>query len=143
MSLVYNWAFAAGVITAAVYVGLLRLLDSRRAQLLYAAGLLSAALIYVGFALLNHGTAHMDLELSGLLIFGLVSVLTARRWPFILGVGWIAHGGWDFWHSAHPAAYVPSWWPAFCAAIDWVVGICILAIYARGKSVVTAPAKHL
>jgi len=141
--MVLTWAFVVGVITAAAYVGLLRLLDSRLAQQLYAAGLLCAALIYVGFAGLNHGTAHLDLELSGLLIFGLVSVLTARRWPFILGVGWIAHGGWDFWHSTHPAAYVPSWWPAFCAGIDWFVGICILAIYVRRKPVVTAPAKHL
>jgi len=123
-----------GACAAAIYASLLRLFDSQRAQQLYAAGLLTAALIYVGFAGLNHGTAHLGLELAGLLIFGLLSVIGSRRWPLILGAGWLAHGGWDFWHGAHPASYVASWWPGFCMGFDWVVGVYILAIHARRKS---------
>jgi hypothetical protein len=139
---IFTMPFLVGVLAAAVYVAVLRLLDSHLAQWLYAVGLLSAALIYVGFAGLNHGIAHMGLEGSGLLIFGALSVLGARRWPLLLGLGWLAHGGWDFWHAAHPSHYVPSWWPAFCVGYDWVVGIYILAFHLRKKPSVTAPAKY-
>ncbi len=141
MSLILTLPFAIGALLGAAYAGLLRLLDSKYAQYLYAAGLFSAALIYVGFAGLNHGANHLGLELSGLVIFGLLSLVGARRWPLVLGVGWLAHGGWDFWHSANPYGYVPSWWPAFCIGFDWWVGIYLLTIHARSKSV-TTPAKH-
>ncbi len=143
VSLILTWQFVIGVLAAAVYAGLLRLLDERRAQPLFAAGLLIAALIYVGFAGLNHGTTHLGLELSGLLIFGLLSVIGVRRWPLILGLGWLAHGGWDFWHAAHPSGYVPSWWPGFCVGFDWVVGVYLLAVPARRSSKVIIPARHL
>ncbi len=142
MSLILSPWFLVGVLTAAVYVGLLCLLDTRRAQQLYAAGLLLAALIYVGFAGLNHGIAHIGLEGAGLLIFGVVSVLGARRWPLLLGLGWLAHGGWDYWHAVHHSHYVPVWWPAFCAGIDWAVGIYILVIWARRRSSSTVDAKY-
>lgn len=131
-----------GVLVAAVYVGLLYLLDTKLAQQLYAAGLLLAALIYVGFAGLNHGIAHMGLEGTGLLIFGMVSVLGARRWLLLLGLGWLAHGGWDFWHAAHHSHYVPTWWPPFCAGIDWAVGIVILVMLFRRRSSSTVDAKY-
>ena len=142
MSLIFSVPFLVGVLVAAVYIALLRLLDSRLAQWLYGAGLLTAALIYVGFAGLNHGIAHMSLEGAGLVIFGVVSVLGARRWPLLLGLGWIAHGGWDFWHAAQHSHYVPFWWPPFCVGIDWPVGIYILIFHLCKKPSATAPAKY-
>ena len=141
MSLLLTWSFVAGIILGAAFVGILYLFNSRLAQQLFAAGLLGAALIYVGFAGLNHGMTHLDIELSGLVVFGLLSLIGARRWPLVLGLSWLAHGGWDFWHSVHPAVYVPYWWPAFCVGFDWVVGIYILGSYARKRSLVTTPAK--
>jgi len=142
MSLVLSVAFVIGVIAGAIYIGLLRLFEPKRSLQLYAVGLFSAALIYVGFAGLNHGLAHIGLEGSGLLIFGVLSWLGARRWPLLLGLGWLVHGGWDFWHGAHHSHYVPSCWPAFCAGIDWIVGAYLLIFYLRKKPSTIAPAKY-
>jgi len=142
VSLILNLWFVVWVLVAALYVGLLCLLDEKRAQILYAAGLLLAALIYVGFAGFNHGLANIGLEAAGLIVFGGLSVLTAHRWPLLLGLGWLAHGGWDFWHAAHHSSYVPAWSPPFCAGIDWAVGIAILVIVARRGSLSRVGAKY-
>ena len=143
MSLFFSLMFIVGAVAGIIFIGLLRLFDSNRAQQLYAIGLFVAALIYVGFAGLNHGIAHMGFEGAGLLIFGVLSAMGARRLPLLLGLGWLAHGGWDFWHAAHHSHYVPSWWPAFCVGYDWVVGVYILTFHLRKKMSATTPAKYL
>ena len=86
------------------------------------------ASIYMGFAFLDGRVSIVILELSvagGFVVLALVGLWSA---PAFLAVGLILHGLWDLAH--HPRwikTKIPSWYPPFCAAYDFVfAGIFLL-----------------
>lgn len=69
------------------------------------------------------------------LIGGVVLSLGRRHVPWaaaVVGALWLAHGGYDL---LHPQLFinpgVPAWYPAFCAAVDIVVGLYLLSLATR------------
>ena len=43
--------------------------------------------------------------------------------PLLLGIGFLAHGGWDWvHHDDHGPTHVRTWYPPFCVVVDVVIG---------------------
>lgn len=75
-----------------------------------------------------------DATVTILVVHGVVFVLFAalaafgfRKSAFVLACGLIAHGGFDVLvlFTGHPG---PVWWPAFCGALDLVVGVLVIIL---------------
>jgi len=94
----------------------------------WAAMLVLAALIYVGFALLGGVRGPwLWIELAGLLAYGAVAAAGYARWPALVGVGWLLHMAWDaLVHGGTGVAHVPSWYIPGCLGFDLVVGVTLL-----------------
>ena len=66
--------------------------------------------------------------LTGLLVWRMKSRLSLA----IIGIAWLSHGFYDYFHDVlfvNPGVF--AWYPAFCAIIDIVVGIYLLLAAAR------------
>lgn len=94
-----------------------------------AAGLVVAALIYVGFALARGaGARWVAIEAAGVAGFGAVALLGVRAAPLWLAAGWALHVAWDVaLHSATGTPFVPFWYPPACVGFDLVVALWIAA----------------
>ena len=115
---------AVGMALGAVYVLYARKGRRERESLVFAVGLVIAAVIYIGFAL-AHGAPLRSLlfESLGVLPFGLLAWLGLRRSQLWLALGWAAHVVWDLglnWGSRAPG-FVPSWYPVVCTSFDLLV----------------------
>jgi hypothetical protein len=119
-------ALFAGVVLAVPYV-----LYAGRARdpiRVFGVGLVVAALVYVVFALIDHGTRRdLLLESCAVLTFGILAVLGIRRSPWYLALGWVAHAGYDVTlHLYRDALYGPWWYPVMCLGFDLIVAGAIL-----------------
>jgi hypothetical protein len=125
-----------GVVLGAVLVFCARRRGSRGELVLYAIGLVVAAVIYVGFAFVGAaGPRWTALEVAGLLPFLGFTWLGLRRAPLWLAVGWVAHAIWDV--GLHLLAgtptFVPRSYPVFCVGFDLIVAAAII-LRVRGKA---------
>ncbi|HJU53079.1 MAG TPA: DUF6010 family protein, partial [Pyrinomonadaceae bacterium] len=94
-------------------------LAPRRELRLYAVGLISAALIYVGFVARDVSLSWLTIELAGLLVFTLVALAGLKISPLILAAGWAAHVAWDvLLHGLFETTFVPRWYPPVCVGFD-------------------------
>ncbi|MGE5443753.1 MAG: DUF6010 family protein [Ignavibacteriales bacterium] len=77
--------------------------------------------IYMGFAFLDGRVSIVILELSlatGFIVLALLGLWLA---PVFIAVGLILHGFWDLAHRPRGiTTKLPSWYPPFCAAYDFV-----------------------
>ena len=92
------------------------------------------AFIYGLFAVMS-GVAHvLAIEMIGIVLFVLVSIV-----GFKLNLWWVAaalfgHGVFDFFHDhfvANPG--VPAWWPMFCMAYDVTAAAYLAWLLCRSK----------
>ena len=105
-----------GVVLAAFYLVLARR-TGRAANAIVAAGLIVAALIYVGFAVTGSvTTAEFRLEVLGLIVFTMLAVAGLRWWQPLVGIGWLLHGGWDILLHWPPQPWVPALYPVACVS---------------------------
>eukprot|EP00542_Grammatophora_oceanica_P019974 CAMPEP_0194050940 /NCGR_PEP_ID=MMETSP0009_2-20130614/37790_1 /TAXON_ID=210454 /ORGANISM="Grammatophora oceanica, Strain CCMP 410" /LENGTH=114 /DNA_ID=CAMNT_0038697813 /DNA_START=70 /DNA_END=411 /DNA_ORIENTATION=- len=74
-------------------------------------GLIGAALIYVGFAsLAKEWDWVLNVELGGVLLYGIFCILSKVHSKYWLAVGWAAHPFWDLFHLFDNGAnFVPEW----------------------------------
>ena len=84
--------------------------------------------IYVGFAFADGRLSILILELTvgtGFLVLGFLGLWQA---PIFIAVGLILHAVWDLAHRPRGVTTkLPIWYPAFCAAYDFVfAGIFLL-----------------
>jgi hypothetical protein len=100
---------------------------------IYAAALVVAALIYVGFLVRGANAPWALVEVSGLALFALAALWGLRVSPLILASGWALHSGWDvLLHTSANTAFVPDWYPAVCAGFDLLLAVYIAARF-KGK----------
>lgn len=94
----------------------------------WAAFLVIAALIYVGFALFHRASAGWTaIELAGLVGYGLIAWVGAARRPVLIGIGWILHVLWDqLLHPGGHPGFVPAWYVSLCLGFDVSVGVTLL-----------------
>jgi hypothetical protein len=109
-----------GAVLALPYVAYAR--TRRRPAVLFAAGLIVAAAIYVVFALFAADWRSVLVELGGVLLFAAIA-FGGLRWPsYLLAIGWLAHAGWDLLlHPVQLSGHAPWWYPALCIGFDLVV----------------------
>lgn len=112
-----------GVVAAALYVIFARRRGPGREQAILALGLVIAAVIYVGFAVIWGNSLWIAIEMGGLLIYGLFVLLAWRYAMFWLALGWAAHPLWDIllhWFGrGHTIA--PEWYVLACLSFDLLV----------------------
>lgn len=123
-------ALLLGTALALAFVGLARKYPPHRERRVYAVGLLSAALIYVGFAAAGGaGARWLALESLGVLLYGAAAWAGLRGRPWLLAMGWAAHVAWDvLLHlSGAGAEYTPHWYPWLCVSFDLVMAGAVLA----------------
>ena len=62
-------------------------------------------------------------------VFLVVGFLGAyHQSALLLGVGYLAHGGWDWLHhDDHGPTHVRTWCPPFCVVVDVVIGVPLVA----------------
>ena len=131
-------ALIIGAAIAIAFVIGVRALPRDRANLVYVAGLIVTALLYLMFAAAGGAsTKWLALEFLGVLLYSALALAGLRGHRTALALGWAAHPVWDvFLHtSGGGAAYTPSWYPLACVGFDLVVAAAILM---QPRSVETA-----
>ncbi len=111
----------AGALAAIGFSYLVQALAGRRAAMIYAAGLIAAAAVYL-VAALPGGYKNIFSQAIGVGIFSALALAGLRRAPILLALGWLLHVGWDL--SAYPltsAHAMPHWYRWFCAGFDLVI----------------------
>jgi hypothetical protein len=123
-------AIAFGVILAVPYV----MFASRTRDYAwpFGLGLVAAAFVYVGFAAVALDVRQLAVELGGLFLFGIVTVLGVRYSPYLLAGGWIAHVGWDV--LLRSPSNLPWWYPPACVGFDLLVAGAILGLTVRAHA---------
>lgn len=118
---------AAGVLLGVGFVGFAGRFGRRR-DLVVARGLVVAALVYCGFALVAARPGWLGLEIVGVALYGTFAVLGVRRSAVWLAVGWAGHVGWDVGLHAHGvgAVVAPQWYVAACIGFDLAVATGLL-----------------
>ena len=123
----------AGAITALLLAAAGRLTRFDRDRSFWPTVLIVIASYYLLFAVMGGDMSALLQESAVILAFAAVALLGAFRWPVLVGVGIVAHGVFDLLHGhviTNPG--VPVWWPAYCAAVDvllgaWVIGCALRA----------------
>jgi len=114
----------AGALLGAVFVFIARQQHPRGEAVLYAIGLVVAAIIYAGFAVIGAAPPQwMAIEFAGILPFAAFAWLGVRHSTWWLAAGWLVHPLWDtgFHLFTGTPAFVPSWYPVVCIGFDLLV----------------------
>ena len=130
--------FLAGLVAGIGFLVIARKVDYSEGDLL-ATGLLVAAVIYVGFAVLWGEEGWTRFEAVGVAIFSLIAFLARRFGILWIGLGWLLHIGWDYlFHMVGAGSHLaPSWYPPVCIGFDLVVGVYILWVVFRKPNPLT------
>jgi hypothetical protein len=127
MEYVIGLALAAAVAWFATAVGL------ARERSFYATVLIIVGSYYVLFAAMGASRRTLVAEIGVAGIFVLLAVLGFKGNLWLLAVGLIGHGAFDFVHHFvidNPG--VPRWWPGFCMAFDVLFGVLMAWRLLRG-----------
>jgi hypothetical protein len=121
-------AFLVGIVLGVVFIFLVHTVPPQPARQVIALFLAFTACTYAGALLAQQVPTHFGvLELAlACVVFGL-AVIGLRASTASLASGYALHGIWDLFH--HPRAVptgVASWFPAVCAAFDFVVALALV-----------------
>ena len=122
------WGFAFGVIQAASPLGFVWLEPAT----VYALGLGVIAAVYVGFAVADGRPHVIAIECVVAAVFVVLASVSFTGTAWLLVVGYAGHGLKDLWQERHHFVVNTRWWPPFCACIDWVVALVLIAEIAAG-----------
>ena len=84
--------------------------------------------VYLGFAVADGRTSSFAVQYAGALLFLNLGFIGAREESHVLlGIGFLAHAAWDWWHhDGHGPTRVRTWYPPFCAVADVIIGVPVL-----------------
>ena len=91
----------------------------------YAAGLIVAALIYVGLGFFSGSFGWNLTEFAGLLIYTVFAVLGLRVSGWFLCLGWALHVAWDTILHGPQTDFVPYWYQMLCVGFDLLLAAYI------------------
>lgn len=118
-------------------LGGITLLVGRRApRLVLGGGLVTAALIYVGFAAAWGTPTWIGIEAAGVVAYGGFAALMNRSMLWV-AAGWALHPVWDVVvHWQGPGhAIVPAWYAVACVSFDLLVAGWLVWWIRRGAAV--------
>jgi len=111
-----------GIVMAALLIMFSRKIYPQKMVLVWQQGLVIAALIYVGFAIVGNNMEWLKIELVGVLLYGFFAYLASKQSVIFLGIGWALHVLWDLLlHSNGDSGFVPDWYPGACLGFDLVI----------------------
>lgn len=107
-----------------------------RARHRFGLGLVTAAVIYVGFALWwPHDDGWLVIEAAGIVLYSSFYLLALYLDNlYILAVGWLLHPVWDCFHMAgtEGAKHTPEWYVYACIGFDIIMAVVIAWRVNRG-----------
>lgn len=112
-----------GLVLGALFVVAARRQGGQKERVILAVGLLVAALIYVGFALVWGNLQWIAIEVGGLLLYACFVLLAQRHHVIWLAIGWAAHPIWDIGFHLLGAGHTvaPMWYVLACLSFDLLV----------------------
>ena len=122
------WGLAVGAVQAASPV-LFWWLEPATIHAIYISLIAS---IYIGFAVADGRPKVLVTEAAVASVFVLIAAVAVTVTGWLLVIGYAGHGLKDYWQ--HRRQYVANtrWWPPFCAAIDWLVALVLIAEIVAG-----------
>jgi hypothetical protein len=98
----------------------------------YALGLALIAAVYIGFAVADGRPRIIAVETAVAAAFVVVAATAVTGSAWLLVAGLAGHGCKDLWQ--HRSGFVANtrWWPAFCAAVDFVAATIIAVAIVAG-----------
>jgi uncharacterized membrane protein HdeD (DUF308 family) len=125
---------AIGVVLGLSIFALARWLAVESDRSFYPTILIVIASYYVLFAAIAGDSAGAAVELAIAVPFVACALLGLRTGTTVVAVGIIMHGGYDLMHSIFQFEHgAPNWWPAFCGAIDLVLGLALIVTQSRDR----------
>lgn len=111
-----------GILAAIGLILFVRKMYPHKMGLVWQQGLVIAALIYVGFAIVGQDFEWVKIELLGVLFYGTLAWLATKKSILFLSLGWGLHVFWDLLlhPNGHPG-YVPAWYPGTCLGFDLII----------------------
>lgn len=115
--------YLVGVLVALAILIFATVIGLDRDRSFYPTVLIVVASYYALFAVMGGSTRALLAELIPIAVFIVLSALGFKLNLWIVVVGLVAHGVFDFVHRGliHNDG-VPSWWPMFCLAFDVTAG---------------------
>jgi hypothetical protein len=127
------WGFVFGAVQAASPLGFVWLEPATVQALL----LCFIAAVYVGFAVADGRPRVIAVECTVAVVFVLLASASVTGTAWLLVVGYAAHGLKDLWQERHHFVANTRWWPRFCACVDGVVAVVLVAEIAAGVNLHT------
>ena len=125
-------AFVMGVLVALLVCAFARVAGFDRDRAFYPTVLIITATYYVLFAAIGQSNEALIVETIIMVLFVAVAVAGFRLKLWMIAAGFAAHAVFDLVHGSvvnNPG--VPSWWPAFCLAIDVALAALLMLLPSR------------
>ena len=90
------------------------------------------AAVYVGFAVADGRPHVIAIEVVIAAVFVLLASVSVAGTIWLLVAAYAGHGLKDFWQERHHFVANTRWWPPFCACVDFVVALVLVAEIAVG-----------
>src|SRR5438477_12141864 len=127
--------YVVGTVLALLTYALGRFAGFDRDRAFYATILIVVAHYYALFATEAGSTPALIAELAPMIVFVALAVAGFKFAPWLIPAGLAGHGVFDLVHGylvTNPG--VPTWWPAFCATYDVVIGAVVAALLIRRRA---------
>ena len=120
---------AVGLASGLAAIAFAALLPDAVAYIYLGAQLAGIGWVYFGFGVADGRPSAIAVQILSAGAFLTVGFLGAyHESTVLLGVGFLAHGGWDWLHhNDHGPTHVRTWYPPFCVVADVVIGLPLLA----------------
>jgi len=128
--------YLIGVVLALGVALFARIVGFDRDRAFYPTVLIIIASVYGLFAVVGGSMSALVVECSCGLIFVVLAVVGFKTCAWVVVVGIVGHGLFDFIHVkfiTDPG--VPSYWPAFCGAYDVTAGLVLAWLLTRKTAV--------
>jgi hypothetical protein len=90
------------------------------------------AAVYIGFAVADGRPKVLAVEAGVTSVFVLIAAAAVTATAWLLVLGYAGHGLKDYWQERRQYVANTRWWPPFCAAVDWLVALVLVAEIAVG-----------
>jgi hypothetical protein len=120
---------AVGLVSGLAAIAFAALLSDAVAYVYLGAQLAGIGWVYFGFGVADGRPSAIAVQVASAGVFLTIGFLGAyHHSPLLLGIGYLAHGGWDWvHHNDHGPTHVRTWYPPFCVVADVVIGLPLLA----------------
>lgn len=120
-----------GLVGALVFLAISATVAPQVESKILAVGLVIAALVYVGFAIVgNASMTWVIIEAAGVGIYSTIAILGLRYSNWWHMLGWLVHPIWDVWihFFARGADFTPAWYALGCVSFDLLVAAYICGV---------------